>query len=680
MKKFILLIIVVVMQMLMACSIHTNKNEDVSFISTSTENASSEKGSEDKEKEEHVHVFDGEWYYDESSHWNLCICGQKSNTIEHMFGEWLSNKTATETEEGLMIRSCSGCGYEEQRVIGVLEHTHMFQSERKKDEGLHWYECECGEKSEVEVHDYDEWRITKEPTEENEGAKHHTCKKCGYIETVKVPNLLHVHYFEKEWKNNSAYHWEECQCGEKNKSESHTYGEWYIIEDSSCTKIGIKEHICLICGYKEKEILAKKKHVEIVDSMIEATCTIAGKTEGKHCSECNMVLVAQETIPSKGHQGEEWIIEKEATYTENGSKYQICSICETKYNVVEIPTILSYQLLEDNTYMVIGFTDEQQTILHIPEMYNGKLVIGIGKGAFENSNIESLTLSDSIKFIEDEAFKNCNKLSKIEWSASIGKLGENVFVGCDMLLISISSKITENVTLDKTNKIYVIEENVQIKNTATLTIGQGVTIIGNNNLISNYGKIEIIGSEFEKVNMYGVRLGAPNTDYDTPNTILMKYVNYRDGFFLKPGDNGSGAHYSYISIDNCSFVNVNTNEMIYLWYPKELAISNSRFENCGTLYVGTYYGVAGVIKNNIFINCGGTQNDAVIACFAAYGSPLLVEKCSFINPSKYVLAITIDGRMVSDSNDFGTNDVDKIQELIYDGNDDFSVSNVIEVR
>ena len=42
-------------------------------------------------------------------------------------------------------------------------------------------------------------------------------------------------------------------------------------------------------------------HTEATDEGVAATCTTAGKTEGKHCSVCGEVLVAQQTIPASGH-------------------------------------------------------------------------------------------------------------------------------------------------------------------------------------------------------------------------------------------------------------------------------------------------------------------------------------------------------------------------------------------
>ncbi len=69
---------------------------------------------------------------------------------------------------------------------------------------------------------------------------------------------------------------------------------------------------CIDCGknYEDEKgaieladvvIKATGKHVEVIDAGVEATCTTAGKTEGKHCSACKTVLVAQEEIAALGH-------------------------------------------------------------------------------------------------------------------------------------------------------------------------------------------------------------------------------------------------------------------------------------------------------------------------------------------------------------------------------------------
>ena len=54
----------------------------------------------------------------------------------------------------------------------------------------------------------------------------------------------------------------------------------------------------------------KHTHVEEVMPAVEPTCTKTGLTEGKRCSECGEVLVAQETVPALGHTTESGTCER----------------------------------------------------------------------------------------------------------------------------------------------------------------------------------------------------------------------------------------------------------------------------------------------------------------------------------------------------------------------------------
>jgi hypothetical protein len=68
-------------------------------------------------------------------------------------------------------------------------------------------------------------------------------------------------------------------------------------------------------------------HTEEVLAGKAATCTEAGLTEGKKCSECGEILVAQTEIPAKGHT-EVAVAGKAATCTEAGlTEGKKCSEC-----------------------------------------------------------------------------------------------------------------------------------------------------------------------------------------------------------------------------------------------------------------------------------------------------------------------------------------------------------------
>ena len=73
------------------------------------------------------------------------------------------------------------------------------------------------------------------------------------------------------------------------KIESHTHS-W---SDATCTEAQKCE-----CGETQGEALG---HTEAVDAAVAPTCTATGLTEGKHCSVCNEVLVAQSEVAALGH-------------------------------------------------------------------------------------------------------------------------------------------------------------------------------------------------------------------------------------------------------------------------------------------------------------------------------------------------------------------------------------------
>ena len=88
---------------------------------------------------------------------------------------------------------------------------------------------------------------------------------------------------------------------------------FFVISLSSC---GEKA-----CEHKE-EIIAGKA----------ATCTEAGLTDGKKCSVCQEILVAQEAIEANGHTEEE-VEAKAATCTEAGIvAHTHCSVCEKNFD------------------------------------------------------------------------------------------------------------------------------------------------------------------------------------------------------------------------------------------------------------------------------------------------------------------------------------------------------------
>ena len=70
-------------------------------------------------------------------------------------------------------------------------------------------------------------------------------------------------------------------------------------------------------------------HTVEIDAAVAATCTTTGLTEGSHCSVCDAVLTAQETVAALGHNYE--AVVTNPTCTEGGYTTYTCSRCGDTY-------------------------------------------------------------------------------------------------------------------------------------------------------------------------------------------------------------------------------------------------------------------------------------------------------------------------------------------------------------
>lgn len=95
-----------------------------------------------------------------------------------------------------------------------------------------------------------------------------------------------------------------------------------------------------VCGNCGQSFGAPLDHEIVVDKAVAATCTKTGLTEGKHCSRCGQVLVAQEKIDEAKHSYDKGVVTRPTCSSEGYTTYT-CQVCGYK-NVTDKVSQLSH--------------------------------------------------------------------------------------------------------------------------------------------------------------------------------------------------------------------------------------------------------------------------------------------------------------------------------------------------
>ena len=315
------------------------------------------------------HAWASDWSKDTDNHWKECSrCHEKKDEAAHDYGSdnicdtcgydktvphthnltLVPAKAPTCTEKGnTAYYTCDGCDKWFEDATGASEITDKTSvilaatghsvSDWKSDHTDHWKECTvvgCGviiEDSKA-AHTAGEWIIDTPATATTSGSKHKECTVCGYMmATETIPATgggEHTHSYGSDWKYDADNHWHECSCGDKADKAAHTAGEWIIDTPATATTSGSKHKECTVCSYTMT--------TETIPATGGGEHTHSYGSDWKYDADNHWHECSCGDKADKAAHDFKWVVDKEATATQKGSKHEECKVCGYKKAAVEI--------------------------------------------------------------------------------------------------------------------------------------------------------------------------------------------------------------------------------------------------------------------------------------------------------------------------------------------------------
>ena len=272
------------------------------------------------------------------------------------------------TNDAVYFKSCS-CGEistTETFTEAGTQLGHAWASDWSKDTDNHWKECSrCHEKKDEAAHDYGSDNIcdtcgydktvphthnltlvpAKAPTCTEKGnTAYYTCDGCdkwfedatGASEITDKTSVIlaATGHSVSDWKSDHTDHWKECTvvgCGViiEDSKAAHTAGEWIIDTPATATTSGSKHKECTVCGYTMA--------AETIPATGGGEHTHSYSSDWKYDADNHWHECSCGDKADKAAHDFKWVVDKEATATQKGSKHEECKVCGYKKAAVEIP-------------------------------------------------------------------------------------------------------------------------------------------------------------------------------------------------------------------------------------------------------------------------------------------------------------------------------------------------------
>ena len=337
-------------------------------------------------------------------------CTRCGESHKHSFGEGTTIKELTCTQDEEIDYTCSECGYVKKEITKATGHQwgewQTTLAQTCTTDGKEERTCaKCSEKEERTLkatgHEWGEWQTTLAQTCTTDGKEERTCSKCSEKEERTLKATGHksetVGAKAPTCKEDGYTGDEVCKvCHETlnkgttiPKTDSHEWGKWTTVRESTCTEKGEQSRKCAVCGEEEIESLPLAKHSWDNGKVTQAPSYTKVGVKTWTCSECGKTkttTLAKLPMPKAGTKvivgGNQY------TVTKAGSEVRF-SKANAKARAITVPSTIKAKGI---TYKVTS----------------------IGTNAFKNcKKLTKATIGANVKVIKAKAFNNCPKLKAV---------------------------------------------------------------------------------------------------------------------------------------------------------------------------------------------------------------------------------------------------------------------------
>ena len=189
-----------------------------------------------------------------------------------------------------------------------------------------------------------------------------SCGEISTTETFTAAGTQLGHAWASDWSNDTDNHWKECsRCHEKKDEAAHDYGSDNICDTCgydktvphthnltlvpakapTCTEKGnAAYYTCDGCDKWFEDATGASEITDKTSVILAATGHSVSDWKSdntNHWKECTVVGCGVIIEDSKAAHDFKWVVDKEATATQKGSKHEECKVCGYKKAAVEIP-------------------------------------------------------------------------------------------------------------------------------------------------------------------------------------------------------------------------------------------------------------------------------------------------------------------------------------------------------